>query len=182
MAIEADPSAYCPVLRVPSQKSRAQLFGAFEYEDIPGRDEVVIKGKWESHNIQKIRIPELAKAVGGPGYLRFHRKVTAQLLLLWQEWDRLGLLDRVLTWDGGFNARYKRKSRHRKYVDLSNHAFGSAFDINYAWNKLGKTPAEMGQKGCVRELVPAANAFGFFWGGHYEGRKDGMHFEIARII
>jgi hypothetical protein len=48
----------------------------------------------------------------------------------------------------------------------------------------------IGEKGCVRELVPIANEHGFYWGGHFGsvvngkmiGRMDGMHFEIAKII
>jgi hypothetical protein len=65
---------------------------------------------------------------------------------------------------------------------LSNHAFGGAFDINDQWNGLGETPALVGARGCVRELVEIANRFGFFWGGHYSHRPDGMHFEIARLL
>jgi hypothetical protein len=64
---------------------------------------------------------------------------------------------------------------------LSNHAFGSAFDINYDWNKLGAVPALAGQKGSVRELVSIAQENGFYWGGHFE-RLDGMHFEVAKIL
>lgn len=48
-----------------------------------------------------------------------------------------------------------------------------------AYNPLGARPALVGQKGSVRELVPIANKWGFYWGGHYSGRKDGMHFEVA---
>jgi hypothetical protein len=33
----------------------------------------------------------------------------------------------------------------------------------------------------VRELVEIANEWGFYWGGHFT-RKDGMHFEIAKIL
>ena len=65
---------------------------------------------------------------------------------------------------------------------LSNHAFGAALDINYAWNKLGHIPALIGSRGSLRELVPIANQLGFYWGGHYAGRKDGMHFEVAKIL
>jgi len=43
-------------------------------------------------------------------------------------------------------------------------------------------PALVGQKGSVRELVPIANENGFFWGGHFNDRLDGMHFEIAKIL
>jgi hypothetical protein len=27
--------------------------------------------------------------------------------------------------------------------------------------------------------MPIANRCGFYWGGHYQSRMDGMHFEIA---
>jgi hypothetical protein len=42
-------------------------------------------------------------------------------------------------------------------------------------------PALVGQKGAVRELVPIAHENGVFWGGQFK-RKDGMHFEIAKIL
>jgi hypothetical protein len=64
---------------------------------------------------------------------------------------------------------------------LSNHAYGSAFDINAAWNPLGATPADVDEKGSVIELVPLAHEFGFYWGGHFNSRPDGMHFEAAEI-
>jgi intein/homing endonuclease len=60
-------------------------------------------------------------------------------------------------------------------------SWGTAFDINVAQNGLNKVPALIGEKGCIRELVPIANECGFYWGGHFT-RKDGMHFEIAKII
>jgi hypothetical protein len=62
---------------------------------------------------------------------------------------------------------------------LSNHAFGTAFDINADQNPLGHQPALPGEPGCVFELVPIAHKFGFYWGGHFKDRRDGMHFEIA---
>ena len=64
---------------------------------------------------------------------------------------------------------------------LSNHSFGSAFDISTTWNWLGDTPAQCGRKGSVRELVESANAAGFYWGGYYSGRKDGMHSEFTEV-
>jgi len=65
---------------------------------------------------------------------------------------------------------------------LSNHAFGTAIDINVPQNWLGVIPARIGEEGCLRELVPLANKFGFYWGGHYPVRPDGMHFEVVKII
>jgi hypothetical protein len=64
---------------------------------------------------------------------------------------------------------------------LSNHAFGSAFDINAGQNGLGRIPAAVGAYGSVRELVPIAHRFGFYWGGHFS-RADGMHFEVAKLL
>ncbi|MCF6210219.1 MAG: M15 family metallopeptidase [Gammaproteobacteria bacterium] len=59
---------------------------------------------------------------------------------------------------------------------------GSAFDINYQWNRLGAIPALEGQKGSVREFAGIANEHGFFWGGHSQGRPDGMqHCELAQV-
>jgi hypothetical protein len=95
---------------------------------------------------------------------------------LWADWERAGLLHLVLTWHGSYVARFVRGSDRT----LSNHAFGSAFDINFAWNKLGTVPALVGQKGTVRELVQIANDNGFYWGGHFK-RLDGMHFEVAQV-
>lgn len=64
-------------------------------------------------------------------------------------------------------------------VVVSN-SWATAFDVNVAWNGLGRQPALVGETGSVRELVQLANEHGFFWGGHYSGRLDGMHFELAR--
>jgi hypothetical protein len=47
---------------------------------------------------------------------------------------------------------------------------------------LGKRPALVSEKGSVRELVPIANKYGFYWGGHFNSRPDGMHFEAAKIL
>jgi hypothetical protein len=78
----------------------------------------------------------------------------------------------VLTWDGSFVPRFIRGSR----TTLSNHAFGTAFDINCGYNRLGTIPALLGNKGYVRELVELANEHGFYWGGHFASpRSDGMH-------
>jgi hypothetical protein len=55
------------------------------------------------------------------------------------------------------------------------------FDINATFNPLGAQPALVGQHGSVRELVSIANEHGFFWGGHFDKRRDGMHFEVAVI-
>jgi hypothetical protein len=76
-----------------------------------------------------------------------------------------------------FFARFVRGSRST----LSNHSKGSAFDINAGYNGLGRVPAPIGATGSVRELVPLAVRFGFYWGGWFS-RGDGMHFEVKSVL
>ena len=126
----------------------------------------------------RVEIPQLRGVSGAPSSasVRFHRRAADQLRELWRAWEAAGLLRLVLTWEGAFAPRFVRGSD----TVLSNHAHGSAFDINAPWNALGARPALVGQRGGVRELVPIANRHGFFWGGHFRDRADGMHFEVAR--
>lgn len=109
--------------------------------------------------------------------MRFHKECAYQLQQFFIEIEKEGLLHLVKTYAGAYYPRFVRGSR----TVLSNHSYGTAFDINVAWNGLGKTPALVGQTGSVRELVPIANKWGGYWGGHFS-RPDGMHFEVARIV
>jgi hypothetical protein len=64
--------------------------------------------------------------------------------------------------------------------DVSNHASGTAIDLNAARWPLGSAPSvnlSARQIAAVREIV-AATGGAIRWGGDYAGRKDPMHFEI----
>jgi lysozyme family protein len=166
-----------------STQQRQALFGPFRYVAAPRPDEpraIRILGTWQRDNIVRVAIPQLKKtAIGSraPATMRFHRKAAAQLKAMWAEWEAAGLLDRILSYEGSYNARFIGGT-----TTLSNHAFGTAFDINIKYNPWKRPPAKPGQKGCVYELVPIANKWGFYWGGHYSRRSiDGMHFEVAVI-
>lgn len=157
--------------------ARARVFGKFNYKSAgDGTEAIVILGDWERKNIVSIEIPQLEGVPGmlPSGKVRFHRLAAEQLKQLFIDWEKAELMGLVLTWAGSYVPRFIRGSRRT----LSNHAFGSAFDINVAWNGLGQIPALVGEKGSVRELVEIANKNGFYWGGHFS-RKDGMHFEVA---
>jgi hypothetical protein len=163
-----------------SNAQREAVFGHYDFVPAPkpGNAEAIrILGTWEADNIVNVPIPQLRTALGAaaPKTMQFHRLAAQQLQGLWADWEKAKLLDRILVYDGSFVPRFVRGSR----TTLSNHAFGSAFDINERFNKLGQRPALVGEKGSVRELVPIANNWGFWWGGHYDNRKDGMHFEVA---
>jgi hypothetical protein len=80
-----------------------------------------------------------------------------------------GLVAEIRTWDGCFNIRRKRGG-----TTSSLHSWGIAIDINAAWNGFGKTPT------MSKELVKCFTDAGFDWGGDWT-KKDGMHFQLARI-
>jgi hypothetical protein len=171
------PPAFAPLI---SNLQRQEIFGRFRYERIAaGRDDIRILDNWEARNIVTLTIPQLVGVSGAPrtGRVRVHRLVTGQCQALFQAWADAGLTDLLRTWDGSFVPRFIRGSS----TTLSNHAWGTAFDVNAEWNRLGALPALRGEKGSVRELVPIANLHGFYWGGHFS-RRDGMHFEVARVL
>lgn len=161
--------------------SKEQTFGKIEYISAPtikNPEAIKITNGYRKNNIVLFKNPYLAKILGGKyKRMRFHKDCKYQMLQLWKAWDKAGLLEGIISYGGTYIARYIRGSR----TNLSNHAYGTAFDINIVWNRLGRTPALVGQKGCVRELVEIAEEWGFYWGGHFS-RKDGMHFEIYKII
>jgi hypothetical protein len=162
-----------------SNIARQNIFGKFRYEPKPvigNPENIKILDNWVSDNIVMVEIPQLIP-IKGSARVQFHKLGANQLKKLWQDWEDAGLLHLILTWGGSFVPRFIRGSR----TTLSNHSFGSAFDINYKWNQLGKIPALVSEKGSVRELIEIANNNGFYWGGHFS-RLDGMHFEIAKII
>jgi hypothetical protein len=75
----------------------------------------------------------------------------------------------IHTWDGCFNIR-----KSRGLSSWSLHSWAIAIDINAAWNGLGKEPQ------MPKELVKCFTDAGFDWGGTWT-RKDGMHFQLAKI-
>jgi len=168
-----------------TNSERAAIFGRFAFvpRPLPTMPEAIrITDNWPSRQLVQIMVPQLKliPGVGGDGrgpaggLVHCHHLVADQLRALWQAWEDAGLLDRVLTWGGLWCPRFVRGSRSM----LSNHAWGTAFDINAAWNGLGREPARTGERGSVRELVPLAHDHGFYWGGHFS-RRDGMHFEAT---
>lgn len=94
-----------------------------------------------------------------------------------------GLTHEIKTWDGCYNLRpirgyekhfdnlYKAGNKQDAMKYLSCHSWGAAFDINAAWNKLGK-PSTLSP-----ELVQTARDAKLIWGGDFN-RKDAMHFEL----
>jgi hypothetical protein len=163
-------------------KERSQLFGHIEYKPAPNNynpEAIQIINDWSKNNLTKVEIPQLKGIYGAPQdcNIFFHKKCAHQLVNLFQDWEDNDLMHLVLSWAGTWVPRFVRGSRSI----LSNHAWATAFDINAAWNGLGRKPTPIGERGSVIELVPLANKHGFYWLG--EGKRpDGMHFEISKIL
>jgi len=162
---------------------RQKLFGSFSYisAPIPGNPEAIkITDSWAVNNIKSVIIPQLIGVSGASqtGIIQMHTRIINQTQKLFQAWDDAGFKSKILSWGGSWVPRFIRGSR----TSLSNHAWGTAFDINAQWNGLGVQPAKMDQKGCVRELVSIAVDHGFYWGGWFPRRPDGMHFEAYKIM
>jgi hypothetical protein len=74
--------------------------------------------------------------------------------------------------DWGYNFRMVRGTTN----NLSNHASGTAIDLNALLHPLGKRGTFPAEK--VPMIRALAKKYGLFWGGDYKNRADEMHFEI----
>lgn len=80
-----------------------------------------------------------------------------------------GYVKELKTWDGCFNIRKKRG-----LTSMSLHSWGLAVDLNSFENGLGVQPK------LSAGFVKCFTDSGFEWGGTWT-RKDGMHFQLAKI-
>jgi hypothetical protein len=158
---------------------RVALFGRFAYKatPVPGNPEqITVTDPVWAKNLVKTPLPAEIAAAEGADFAWFHKLVLPKFLELVKAWVDAQVIGDVIQWSGAYAARF---TRGRPGV-LSAHAFGSAFDINAAYNRLGMTPAGIREKGTVLRLVPFAEARGWVWGGRFS-RPDGMHFELAKL-
>jgi hypothetical protein len=184
----------------PTNAWRNDQFKCFEFHQLarkfrPDAETIIIDGScdgkfddWVKQYIVEIDIPQLHLAAAYRGYVRCHRFAADHFKALFGAWETANLLHLIVRYEGCFVPRYKRHQspgdaaqpdRRSADVDqLSNHSFGSALDMNYAQNQFPDQPALCGDFGSTRELVEAAAALGFYWGGYFQ---DGNHFELARI-
>lgn len=171
-----------PFENVTSKSEKNTLFGKLKYSPWFGKGPISITNEWDKNNLVKVFLPQLQgintyASVPHSGHIQINKNIEIQYKMLWHAWEQEGVLEKVISWGGGYAPRKVRGS----YLSLSNHAYGTAFDINYNQNSLGNEPARKSEKGSVYELVGIAHEHGFYWGGHFS-RKDGMHFEVAKKL
>lgn len=121
-------------------------------------------------NIQTIRVPLSQGTLSIP--LRAEASPALVAMLKW--WDAniepITLGSGLGTW--GYNYRMIRGSG----TTLSNHASGTAIDINAPKHPLGARGTVPADK--VAAIRAKAASLGLRWGGDYKSRPDEMHFEI----
>ena len=176
----------------PNPKLTEKLFGRFNFKLAPEPDNpehIDILDNWVDDNIVSLHIPQLDKClfaqgntfvVRAVGTIACHKLAAPKFTQLFAEWEKAKLIDRVISCAGAFNPRLIRGSTTASRSNLSNHAWGTAIDLNDDQNPRKHVPVTLYARGCMRELVTIANSLGFFWGGHFRP-FDGMHFELAKL-
>jgi len=162
------------------EAERQKLWGPLKFKVVDGKPKLT--NDWYSKYIRRVFVPQLkgVDCYGSPssGNVLFHKLAIPQLLGALQECEDEGLIGDIESFGGTYVMRFIRGSTKT----LSNHAFGVAPDFNMKENGLGKQPALVGEKGTLRRIVKIFERWGFFWGGWYRNRKDGMHFECVKLI
>lgn len=173
---------------------REARFGHFDFspDPQPGNPEHVrLEHGWAEQNVVGFPIPQLLLN-GRPRMVWMNHLAKEPMLALFAEWERLGLMPLVLTFDGGWVPRFKRQPgtyeqrvgacRHLGAASLSNHCWGTALDVCAKWNPLGSPGAPAGAMGSTVELRDAARRLGWFAGADFRSRPDAMHFELGQQI
>lgn len=159
---------------------RNALFGSFAYKRAPTPDnpeKIIVTDDWVKKNLVTIQLPEELAALPGADVATFHRLVAPRFVALVNAWRSEGVLGDIKTWNGSYAARLVRGTTKGT---LSAHGWGSAFDINAKYIKLGDPPIPEGQPGSVLRLIDTAQRHGWCCGLFFT-RNDCMHFELAKL-
>jgi hypothetical protein len=122
-------------------------------------------------NVKTVEIPVRGGIVKVPLRAEAAPRLTAMI----QWWDQN--VEPVYTSGGNAGTwGYAYRTIRGYTTTLSNHASGTAIDINAPLHPLGKRGTVPADK--VAAIRAKAAALGLRWGGDYSGRADEMHFEI----
>ena len=150
------------------------LFGAVRFKTAHAQwvrgDDITFLSGFDTHDIQPVTVPQLAQIPKDHGHLKFHKRAQAQLLAVFADIERLGLLPTIKTCDGALNFRLRRPTSGALSKLPSNHAFGIAIDLNADDGSLGAS---------VAPIAPVFQAFKFKWGKAF---NDPMHFEVEAFV
>jgi hypothetical protein len=178
-------------LKSPSHARRVELFGSIDYTPAPVKgnpERVVISGTWVRDHLVSVSVPQLAR-FGVKRPVSVHKLAAKPLQVLWAAWESNGLLEAVESYDGLWVPRFKRGSgteseraarcKNLTASSLSNHSWGTAFDVNARSLPLGTRLEKVPE--AYLALEESANDLGWFWGGRFVSRPDPQHWELARL-
>lgn len=121
-----------------------------------------------------------------PKKLYCNKDMVGPLTAVFKSLIETGCINELKSWDGCFNVRVVRgyESIYNSLVSagkqaeaddyLSIHSWAVVVDVNAAENGLGQIPK------LSAAFVKCFTDAGFDWGGLFS-RKDGMHFQLAKI-
>lgn len=134
---------------------------------------------WQAANLVRVEPPWQMNYDGKPiKGIQIHKKVapalSAALTDILQHFK--GDIDQIHrvgmhNFSGSYNYRVVRGSSR-----LSTHAFGAGIDMDAARNPM---TYDKNFKYPLAEVNPFFEKHGFYWGGNYKTRKDGMHWQAA---
>jgi hypothetical protein len=134
-------------------------------------DQITFLSGFDTHDITALTIPQLVHIPGSNnGTLRFHKRAHDQVLMVFADIERLGLLHHIKTCAGSLNLRLRKPVNGSLSKKPSNHAFGIAIDLNADDGSLGAS---------VAPVAPIFEALKFTWGKAF---NDPMHFEVNTFI
>ncbi len=151
-----------------------QAGGCFNQSCTQRHITIISPANWAAQHVRIVTIPELPILRG----LKLHVAVQPQFLGWFKAIVAKGLKSKITSYDGSFVPR----TLTNKPSVRSNHAFGSAIDLNAKYNGYGQPQAPRGSTGSVAEIADFCADFGLYWGGWYSGNKDAMHFEAVRVL
>jgi hypothetical protein len=156
---------------IPVPNGRAAVIATFGDITAFIRSDGTLSPKWEETKIRRITLPRpllLSGTTTEITRVTCHDLLTDTFRGALRAVDDAGKWPALHTYGGGFNFRPKRGS-----AEISLHAWGIAWDFDPEHNVLGS-------KGSMDPaIIEIFETRGFFWGGHFKGRKDPMHFQYA---
>jgi hypothetical protein len=175
------PENFCKALPrgvfPPHGRSELYAFAGFDREQHVDVDGIFQRGAYELRHITRVNAPE-ALVYAGKKVQRIacHRGVHSYLLAALTQVSKAGLWHVIRVYGGGFEPRLVRGGG-----DWSVHTFGMALDFDPDRNPLGAPPEKtfIGGTHDGLRVVEIMAAWGWYWGGHFDGRKDAMHFQFC---
>jgi hypothetical protein len=160
---------------MPESSFNHPLFGTVRFRT---RHDVWIRGDtiefisgFNVNDITTLTVPQLKNIPGTHGgRLEFHKRAHEQLLRVFEDIERLNLLNHIKTCAGSLNFRLRKPTSGALSKLPSNHAFGIAIDLNADDGSLGAS---------VAPVAPVFEALGFTWGASF---NDPMHFEVEEFL